>query len=177
LEWLGVEQLKMRFSGQMRKLRQQQAGMSILELLIAMIVLAIGIVGTMPFLVVAIGINSSTRQSSNSTALAQMVTEKITSVGSRSTLAPAAITITDCAGTAHDIATTDGGSTTAHIANYFMLYTDCGTAGRQRLYDVRWTIKTVGDAKQITVWARLAGAGKDLKTYALPVTISTIIGP
>lgn len=149
-----------------------------LELVIAMVVLAIGIVGTMPFLVVAIGSNSSNRQSSNSTALAQMVTEKITSVGSRSTLAPAAITIKDCAGLAHDIATTDGGSTTADIANYSMLYTDCGgTGGRQRVYDIRWTINTVGDAKQITVWAQLAGAGTDLKTYALPVTIRTIIGP
>lgn len=148
-----------------------------LELVIAMVVLAIGIVGTMPFLVVAMGSNYSNRQSSNSTALAQMVTEKITSVGSRSTLAPAAITISDCAPNPHDIATTDGGSTTADIANYSMLYTDCGTGGRQRVYDIRWTINTVGDAKQITVWAQLAGAGTDLKTYALPVTIRTIVGP
>lgn len=150
-----------------------------LELVIAMVVLAIGIVGTMPFLVVAIGSNSSNRQSSNSTALAQMVTEKITSVGSRSTLAPAAITIKDCAPLSlpHDIATTDGGSTTADIPNYSMLYTDCGTAGRQSVYDIRWTINTIGDVKQITVWAQLAGAGTDLKTYALPVTIRTIIGP
>lgn len=158
----------MRRSENMQQRRHRQMGMTVLELIIAMVVLALGILGTMPVLVVAINSNFRNRQVSNSTALAQMVTEKITSVGSRSTLP---IDIKDGAGTDHSIGTDAGGSTTADTPNYFMLYTDAGTAGRQAVYDVRWIITKVGDTKQLTVWAKLAGG------VAPPVTVRTIIGP
>lgn len=164
-----------------------QEGLTIIELLIAMIVLAIGILGSMSLVIMAINGNFRSKQQSNSTALAQMVTEKIMSIPAYTN--PTLI-ITDCTTTNFNVATAAGGGalnssgdvdfTQAKVANYNMAYTDCGTASRQMTYDVRWNITTISTyAKLLTVSARLNSVSNGATSGAVfgpVVTIRTIVG-
>ena len=166
--------------------RRQQRGMTIIELMIAMVVLAIGVVGSMTLVVRAIGGDAASKQLSNSTVLAQAVTERIMAI-------PAAtntiVAITDCTTTAHNVSTSPGGPavtssgdldfTAAAVANYQMSYTDCDTNGRQAVYDVRWNVQAIANsnyAKVLTVSAQLKSAGNNRMIFAPVTTIRTIIG-
>ena len=157
--------------------RKGEAGMTMVELMIAMVVLAVGL-GALSILF----INTSYTDNRNSkdtsaTLLAQLVLEQISAQHPNST---ATIALTDCAGTVWTIATADPTAipppsppvgtgarldptlastfygqidpTQAYAAvpaNYKMQYVDCGVGGRQVTYDVRWNIV------QITSYARL----------------------
>lgn len=168
----------------------EEAGFSLIEMMIAMIVLAIGILGSMTLVVMAINGDFRSKQQSNSTALAQMVTEKIMSIPAYT--APT-LSLTDCTGASYNIATAVGGATVASsgdidftqatVANYYMPYTDCATLGRQATYDVRWHVSAPTDSsiytKILTVSARL----KFVKTnstsgsaFGPVVTIKTLVG-
>lgn len=165
----------------------KQEGLTIIELMIAMVVLAVGILASMSLVVMAINGDFRSKQQSNSTALAQMVTEKIMSIPAYTN---PTLTITDCAGTNLSIATAAGGGalnlsgdvdfTQAKVANYNMAYTDCGTANRQMTYDVRWTITTISTyAKLLTVSARLnavTNGATSGSVFGPVVTIKTIVG-
>ena len=172
------------------KASRNQRGMSLIELMIAMVVLLVGLVGSMALVAVSMGNNSRSRQQGNSTIVSQLITEKISSV--KASTSPLLV-VTDCAGNAFNVSTTaPGGSpltasgdvdfTQPLVANYQMLYTDCGTAGRQVTYDVRWNIQQpTQSVKFLTVSAVKRGIGQnaaifDLKYFSLPVTIRTLIG-
>lgn len=161
--------------------------MTLIELMIAMVVLAVGIVGSMALIVRAIGGDGWSKQLSNSTVLAQTVTERIMAIPAQSNTI---VTITDCSNTVSNVSTSPGGPaltnqgdvdyTQAVGANYQMLYTDCGTNGRQAVYDVRWNIASIpnsnGYAKIITVSAQLRNAGTNKMVFAPVATVRTIIG-
>ena len=163
---------------------RNERGMSLIELMIAMFVLLVGVVGSLSLIGVSMGSTSRSRQQSNSTALAQMLTEKISSV--KASNSPN-LTVTDCTGTSFTIATGAGGSTLtssgdvdytqAPVSNYQMLFTDCATGGMQVTYDVRWNVtQPTSYVKLVTVSARKQNAGTDQKFFALPVTVRTIVG-
>jgi prepilin-type N-terminal cleavage/methylation domain-containing protein len=177
-----------------RKTRHSnQRGMSLIELMIASLVLTVGVVGCAALIPLAIGTNSRNRQQSNSTVIAQMAMEKILSQSASSS---ANLTITDCAGTANTINVTGsaGGSGATVLASgsidftpaqgsggapvgYYMDYITCGTAGRQSRYDVRWNIQTPSNfIKLITVSAKLKGTGTNPILFSLPVTIRSMGG-
>jgi Tfp pilus assembly protein PilV len=177
----------------MKKKRASQRGTSLIELMIASLVLMVGVLGCAVLIPIAIGTNSRNRQQSNSTVIAQMTMEKITSASAGGA---AALTITDCAGTANTITITGStGGTGATVlssgsidfsvaqgsagapAGYYMSYTSCGTSGRQSTYDVRWNIQTPSSyVKLVTVSARLKGAGTNAILFSLPVTIRSMVG-
>jgi Tfp pilus assembly protein PilV len=167
---------------------RKQDGLTVIELMIAMVVLAIGILASMSLVIMAINGNFRSKQQSNSTALAQMVTEKIMSIPA---FQNPTLVLTDCTGTNFNIATAAGGGslnssgdmdfTQAQVANYNMAYTDCGTVGRQMTYDVRWKITTISTyAKLLTVSARLnkisTVGGTSGSKFGPVVTIKTIVG-
>jgi Tfp pilus assembly protein PilV len=170
------------------RLRRKESGMSIIELMIAMVVLLVGIIGSLALAGLAIGNNGRNRQQSNSTTVAQMVTEKIMSIPAS---ASTTLTITDCSNT-NDTINTAGTSAGAGapllssgavdfsqtaVANYSLSYTACGSQGRQSVYDVRWNIQTLSSyTKLLTVSAQLKGNGKNPVYFSLPVTIRTIVG-
>ena len=153
-----------------------------------MVVLTVGVLGCMSLIITAIATNGRNRYQSSSTTAAQMVTEKILSVPANTSTT---LSFTDCSGTAQNINTT--GSTTGAgapllssgdvdftqtaVTGYSMLYTTCGAAGQQAVYDVRWNIKTLSTySKLITVSAKLQGTGTDAKLFAFPVTIRSLAG-
>jgi prepilin-type N-terminal cleavage/methylation domain-containing protein len=165
-----------------------ESGLTLIELMIAMVVLAVGILGSMALIVRAIGGDAWSKQLSNSTVLAQAVTERIMAI-------PAAtntiVTINDCIpNNPLNVSTAPGGPavtangeldfTAAAVANYQMLYTDCNTNGRQSVYDVRWNITAIptslGFAKMLTVSAQLKHNGNNAVAFAPVATVRTIIG-
>ena len=171
----------------------KQRGTSLIELMIACLVLMVGVAGTVTLIPIAIGANSRNRQQSNSTVIAQMVMEKMLSVPAGG--AGPVLTINDCTPTTFNITTAVGGApllasgdvnfAAAAPAGYGMLYTTCGSAGRQFVYDVRWNIQKPSIyVKLITVSAKLRGSGAannnvngtDLKFFSLPVTIRSMDG-
>lgn len=172
-----------------KKATRNESGMSLVELMIAMVVLLVGLVGSLALVATSVGNNGRSRQQGNSTIVAQLITEKISSV--KATTSPL-LTVTDCAGNIFNVSTTaPGGSpltaqgdvdfTQAPVAGYQMLYTDCGTAGRQFTYDVRWNIQQPTPyVKFLTVTAEKAnvnvGARWDLRYVSFPVTIRTLVG-
>lgn len=163
---------------------RNERGMTLIELMIALVVLLVGVVGSMSLVALSVGSDGRNRQQSNSTSLSQMMTEKISSV--KASVSPV-LTVIDCAGNSYTVYTAAGGSalttsgdvdfTQTPVANYQMLYTDCGTGGRQITYDIRWNIQqTSSYVKYVTVSSRLRNAGGDLKFFSLPVTVRTLVG-
>jgi len=176
----------------MRARKSSQRGMSLIEMMIACVVLLVGVLAMAALIPLAIGTNSKNRQQSSSTVVAQMLMEKILSVP------PGAPTPTllDCTGasttiTASGTPTGSGGTllSTGDIdfsqapgsagdpTGYYMLYTACGTNGRQSVYDVRWNIQTPSAyVELIVVSARLKGSGNNPVLFAPTVTIRSMIG-
>lgn len=174
-------------------------GSSLIELMIAIVVLAVGLLGSMALVSVAIGGDYRSKNDSTSTALAEMVAEKISAVPVCKSAcgAAATVTVTDCAGNAHVIAVSgvaggSGATLTANgtidysqaqagvPANYGMLYAVCGQLnGTQGSYDVRWHITpmTSGDEEFVVVAAQLVGSNKGTAIANAPaVNIRTIVG-
>jgi len=167
-----------------KKTLRNERGMSLIELMIAMVVLLVGIVGSMALIAYAIGGNGRSRQQSNATVIAQMVSEKISS--QKASLSNS-LSITDCTATSTTVQTAAGGGaltsagdvdmTQAAVAGYQMYYTDCGTSNRQMIYDVRWTITQPSTyTKMVIVTAKMKGAGTDVKTFSLPVSVRSLVG-
>jgi hypothetical protein len=166
--------------------------MSLIEMMIACIVLLVGVIATVSLIPLAIGTNAKNRQQSNSTVISQMIMEKILS------LPPGAPTptLTDCTGSSTNInatgTATGAGATllsngdadfsqtagsSGDPAGYYMLYTVCGSNGQQSIYDVRWHIVTPSPyVEQVTVSAKLKGSGTNPVLFSPTVSIRSMIG-
>jgi len=176
----------------MRAQKSSQCGMSLIEMMIACVVLLVGVLAMAALIPLAIGTNSKNRQQSSSTVVAQMLMEKILSVPpgaptptlldctGASTTITASGTPTGAGGTllsSGDIDFSQTAGSAGDPAGYYMLYTACGTDGRQSTYDVRWNIKTPSAyAELIVVSARLKGSGANPVLFAPTVTIRSMIG-
>jgi prepilin-type N-terminal cleavage/methylation domain-containing protein len=192
-------------SGVARAPRKSDAGMTLIELLIAMVILAVGVGGLTQLLAVALLTDNRNSKDTSATLLAQMVLEQISAQHPNSN---ANISVTDCAGNTWTIATTGGASPngagatlvtsstamgyggidptqaySAITANYAMKYVDCGGVGNTGVpttYDVRWNVMTVGAnyTRLITASARPANANAlGGIQYALPVNLRMVAGP
>jgi len=176
----------------------------LLELLISIVVLAIGMGGLLVLLVSAMSTNNRSGRDTTSTMMAEHIIEQISSQPAIST---AALTITDCAGTAWSVSTagaangagnsgsyggngaqlTSGGTVDwtqdygSVPAGYKLQYVSCGTGGRQTSYDIRWNIvslnATNNSSRMIFVSARPAGSPTvgGLR-YVVPANLRTIGG-
>jgi len=173
------------------------AGMSMLELMLAMAVLAVGMTAVTALFHTAILSNNRAKVDTSATMLAQTVLEKI---ATQPATQNATISLTDCGATPTtwvmatagaaapgNGATLDGNSgaidfTQAYAsvpANYKMEFAGCGAGGRQTVFEVRWNVQTVSaNTRLITVAARPvgAGAGNHPVQFAQPVTLRTIGG-
>lgn len=142
--------------------RGREAGLSMIELLIAMMVLAVGMMGSMILVRTAIVNNNRNKLDTTATALAQMVLEQITSQPASNN---AAFTINDCTGVARTINPAGaaapgaganlivGGFNGGNIdftqafgvvpAGYAMQYVTCGPANQQVTYEIRWNVTDI----------------------------------
>ncbi len=180
-----------------RSRRRAQQGMTLIEMMIAIVVLATGLAGVGYMIGTAVASNGRNRYDSNSTMVAQMVLEQIAAqpVNGGAT----SFVLTDCAPapTNWTIKTTGVSTGTGATldakgnvdwtqsygtvpAGYGMQYVACGTAGQQITYDVRWNVMSLNTwTSLVTVSARQKSAGTYANTklaFAPPVTLRTIAG-
>ena len=171
-------------------------GFSLIEMMIALVVMAIGLLGMNLMFITAMATNNKNSHDTSATMVAQMVMEQITAQPSN---AAATITVTDCAGNARTVATagavSPGAGATllttganvgtidqlaAQVANYSMTYVACAPPGssEQTSYDVRWNVMTIdSDTRLVTVSARqLNGTQLGALRFAVPVNIRSIGG-
>lgn len=165
-------------------------GFSMVELLFAMGVLAVAILGAAVMIFIGIGRNGSNRMDTTATNVAQTVLEDI--AGAPPNASPA-LTITDCQPANLQITTTPGGSalaangdidfSAAPVAGYQANYVACGPTGLAAAqYDVRWNIQQVQVAG--TTWAKLVTVAvqqpmavrNGTMVYIPPVTLRTVVG-
>ena len=166
-----------------RKIRSGQSGVTMIELMIAGMVMVVGFLGMMILITTAIATNNRNKMDTNATLLAEMVLEEIKS-NYATGVAPALV---DCQGNSWTIAFAAGGSAlsggnidfsqSSPPTNYQMNYTVCTANGGQSTYDVRWQVTTVtANTSLVTVGAKPKGASSDLKYFALPVTLRGYAG-
>jgi len=184
--------------------RKSQVGMTLVELMIAMSILAVGLGGIVNVLVIAMETDNRNSKDTSATLLAQMVIEQISAQHPNLNNA---IQVTDCQGNLWSVATTGAASPGAGAnlvtsstaagyggidetqaysnipTNYAMKYVDCGGVGNVGVpttYDVRWNVMTV-DAnytRLITVSTRPLGANAlGGIQFALPVNLRMVAGP
>jgi len=178
-----------------------QRGSTLLELMMAIVVLAVGLGGITTLLITAIASNNKNSRDTTATLLAQMVIEQISA---QHVYTYSEIAVTDCAGNHFHIATSPGAAGTGNGANlkadgtidftqdpsslllndYAMPYVDCSTAGGvQMTYDVRWNVMSVSTnttSRMITAAARPEGSNANelgAFYFALPVTLRSIGAP
>ena len=171
-------------------------GFSLIEMMISMVVLAVGLLGMNLMFITAMSTNNKNSHDTSATMAAQMVLEQITAQPANST---ATITVTDCAGNARTVATAGAAAPGAGspllttgpnvgsidqlagpVSNYSMTYVACAPAGsnEQTSYDVRWNVMTIdSDTRVVTVSARqLSGTQLGALRFAVPVNLRSIGG-
>ena len=167
---------------------RKQSGITMIELMIAGMVMVVGFLGLMILITTAIATNNRNKMDTNATLAAQMVFEEIRAdvqTGSNPSL-------TDCGGTTWNIglgSSTVGSSTGAPLSgatidftqstvtDYSMNYQVCTANGGQAIYDVRWNVTRLTDGVWlVVVGSRPIGATSNLRYFALPVTLRGIVG-
>ncbi|MGE0406870.1 MAG: hypothetical protein AB7O65_11270 [Candidatus Korobacteraceae bacterium] len=168
--------------------RRSEDGITMIELMIAGVVMIVGFLGIMALITTAIAGNARNRGDSSATLISQMVVEQITNAVREGANTR---TVTDCAGNTFTISAvgTTGGSGTSitngainfnglQVTNYSMFYVVCNATGQRASYDVRWNVRLLSASgpSLVTVAARPRGSNGNLQRFAIPVTLRTIVG-
>jgi prepilin-type N-terminal cleavage/methylation domain-containing protein len=170
--------------------KRNTSGMTLIELLIAMGIGAVGLTALMGLFVVGIANNSRSKRDTTATLLSQSVLEQILLAGTNSV---ATIGLTDCQGTNFTINTAGAASPGAGASltssgdidfsaaapgnNYSMQYTVCKANGQTSVFDVRWNITNMDTnaagtvyTRQVTVSAKPVGV-TSANAFILPVSL------
>lgn len=172
--------------------RHKSKGFTLIELMVAIFILAVGVLGGMVMVILGMTRDNSNRLDTTATNAAQAVLEQI--AGAPANTNPV-FTVTDCLGNNLQVNTTGSASpgkgapllnngdidfTKAVVAGYQMTYTICGTNGLRTPYDVRWHVTAIGpggSGKLIVVSARQPFmATQNGIGFIPPVTLRTIVG-
>lgn len=186
----------------LRKSNRREAGLTLIELMIATVVLLVGLLSVIGLLTVAIGNNGRSKVDTTATMLTQAVTEQISAVLQGG--GPGQIQ--DCTGTAWTI-TTDYAdppsgwgaaiagnkidfTQTSPPAGSQMNFVECSTQPNgtvvQNTYDVRWNVQKIALGPTgtepyngtflVTVGAKPKYAMPTQFSFALPVNMQVYVG-
>lgn len=159
-----------------------QAGLSMIELMIAAAVVVVGFMATLGLVLTAIASNNRNRMDSTGTMLAQAVVENVSSV----LVGSGTDNLTDCGGNTWTIDTAIGGAAVSGSqidftqasppTNYYMNYVVCNV-GSQQTYDVRWNVQQVtSDTYLVTVGVKPKNSTiNGNKFFAFPVNLRTYV--
>lgn len=162
--------------------RRSQAGFSLIELMIATFILAVGMLGSLALIIASITDNTRNKMDTAATLIAQMVIEQINALPANSSTITS-ITITDGSGTDRSFDVRPGGATLTSANN--IDWTASAVSGYNTVfagqdgmtYDVRWNIQTIGMMKRVIVSARQRMTSRGGRMFVIPATIKTITGP
>ncbi len=163
--------------------------MTLIELLIALSIGAVGLTAVISLFVAAMANNSRSQRDTTATLLAQSVLEQIVLAGTNNV---ANIGLTDCLGNNFVINTTGGAAPGAGAAltaggnidfsqaapgnNYRMVYNVCRANGQTSQFDVRWNVLDMNTSgltvytRQVRISAKPIGTTA-ANSYILPVTL------
>jgi type II secretory pathway pseudopilin PulG len=168
-------------------------GFSLIELMLAMVVMVTAILGGMMMVSIGMLRNNSNKVDTAGTNVAQTVLETVASAGPNTN---SVLVVTDClqtnpatstlrintaAGGANMLSTGDidfSQSSSGLAGSYQMNYTVCGTNGLTLTYDVRWNVTVINNfGKIVTASAQqqFVANGKGIALLK-PVTLRTIVG-
>jgi len=172
---------------------RSQAGITMIETLMAAFILVIGSLGMIGLVISSIASNNRNKIDSTQTMLAESILEQINSTFNGTGTSA----LIDCAGTTWTVNTTiptnphvgallSGSSIdwteTSPPAGYHMNYVvnvPCASTGAvQGVYDVRWHLDQLGSSSSyiLTVGAKLQNGGQGNKFFSLPVNLRFISG-
>jgi type IV pilus assembly protein PilV len=145
-----------------------QRGFSLIEMLLAMLVLTIGMLGGAIMITVAVASNANSKFDTGAVSLAQSTMDRIIVISANASGTNLNTNMTDCNGTVHPVFTAAGPGGTAAgaptttingiatgtqvidfsqaaVPNYQMNYVLCGAGGAgntgiPQVYDVRWNV-------------------------------------
>jgi prepilin-type N-terminal cleavage/methylation domain-containing protein len=186
---------RQRVGGLMKRRRTQssESGMSMIEVMVAVLILTISSLGVIALVWTAILSNNRNKVDSTQTMLAESIIEQVnaTIIGSESSA------LVDCDGTTWTISTTPGGAALNGAVvdfteadppdDYFMTYVlraPCTATGAlQASYDVRWNVSIVGQAEGtptntylVIVGARRHGASATGIAESAPISMRVMVG-
>ncbi len=178
-----------------RKARSSESGMSLIELLIAGVVLVFGMLSIMGLLIVATGNNGRSKIDSTATMLTQAVIVQVSAKLAGG--GPGSITDCNGTGTPHIIDDGEDGLIGANVlsgssagidftqaqssvpANYYMNYVQCDASGNAQLtYDVRWNVTQIPGTTtyRVTVGAKPSGNLPLQFAFSIPVNMRAYVG-
>jgi prepilin-type N-terminal cleavage/methylation domain-containing protein len=165
-------------------------GFSLIELMIAMTVLAVGLLGGIVVIAVATANNGQSKLHTTAATMAESTMEKIIATPKKATGAAFQTQISDCAGNTFVVSTAPGGSqvitngafagsvdfSQSPVPNYSMRYVMC-SAGAGVTYDVRWRIEAgpTLSTQLVTVSAKSITGGPSAQ-LTLPFTLRQVRG-
>lgn len=167
--------------------RPSADGFSLIELMIAMVVLAVGLLAGLGMIVAAIANNGGPKTNTAAATLAESTLERIMAVPLAPDGSSTPTSLTDCVGNTFTINTTPGPGSSprvdfqqAPVPGYSMLYVNCAS-GQGLTYDIRWAIEpgpTLSTQTEVvTVSARALGASAGPSApFIHPVTLRTLRG-
>jgi prepilin-type N-terminal cleavage/methylation domain-containing protein len=168
--------------------RQSSAGFSLVEVLIATVVMTVGGLGAYGIILIAIGANNRSLHDSTMTMLANAVLEQVNStlVGSGTAY------LSDCSGALFTIATAPGGAplraglgsdldfSVDPPPDYHMEYavtSPCAPDGTSAgTYDVRWRVDQIGAANGTPTNSFLVTVGARQRGLSLPIHLRVVVG-
>jgi type IV pilus modification protein PilV len=179
----------------MRRRNDRSKGFSLIEILMAMLILSVGLLAVIGMIVSASMTANSTKVDTTAAMLADTVLEQL---AAKDVTNAANFSIKDCTGADHPVAHISGAApngngsalngnkdidfTAGKVANYQMDFVTCGAAGVRNTFDVRWNVMDMNAgipglagnyAKLITVSAR---QNTRVGIYSVPVTLRTVEG-
>jgi len=182
--------------------RPSQAGFTLVEILIALFVMAVGLMGVAALFVTAIASNQRSKVDSGATLVSETVLDQISAHDANNA---GTIPIVDCTGVQRNFSMVAGaanngagatlipvgtagagsinwaGGANGYTNNFVM----CGPAGTQLTYEVRWNVMAMPGAMDVTsqqylrmvaVSSRQLNQGNDARLFNPPVTLRTVVG-
>ncbi len=164
-----------------RDKRRRESGVTLVELLIASVVLVVGLLALFGVIAAAIADNGKSRTDTTATMLAQAVIEDV----GAAYLGDTDTQLRDCKGTTFTITAQEGGAQLYRgnidftegtpPANYHMDYVMCNGEA-QTAFDVRWNVQKITDSTDLlTVGVRQKSSGTG-RLFSVPVNLRVYVG-